>query len=798
MAMNWTGGRLQRSRRAGNNLTAKQKAYFANAHTRLRNAYVTEWPQKGVALVHARRNQDDNGLPQPDYGQRRLDEFENVAPLVRRLHGMKDRKTPQLSRTEDRKEDDAQHYNAMGHAVSSDHQRGYSARRGETSPIEDLKTQRKHLLRRRDWLGLAPLKPPEIKFPSQQDRKLVGRRRQLRRRELSGLDRDHKRVEPNLVQEKFQKDDAARQIPRIEHRDDISVRIGSGIHGSQRTTQPALLPTGVQLGIPTKTGIKWGLSDDMLDDVQQSSSSMLLDGLQQTSGSMLDEDLYEHGDDCGELLVDGFAEQVYEQHAETNPTHNDYDGHAEKTTGKGRDVDQQVAHHQGFVYQDSDSKKSKVRWTKEFRYLPPSESPGPVLKTSGPYIPSGRPVFHDLPQPIVENSTTASVCRYRPWHRNVDVQLSKHSEPENSTEEAEVWRKPANTASPMRDSKAALPLTNLKFDGRCPTQSHKAGVPGDDEEDLAPGLRYTYKTLEARNKGKVNDNHDFSKGLDQELNALAHCKLYETRFAPERTAGIVHWSDSKPFGQNATQTVAEEPAAHTGEYAVLDEENEAWFRFVFAAELEQYLELPESTRLEASSDAFMPFVHSLHEQSHSEQKAATQQGDNLSTAVQATTQASTSAAHEAQTPRKVQPSRNRLAPPPVSIFRRSIPDDFSNRAVASSSAPLQSSPNHRKLWPPRPTEIDKASMQVVASSCDRFAKTRSPQSIVFSRPAPFEGRCVSGRSNVVYLGRPRRSKEPSRKRKGRARIGSNMELEAGGGDDVCTVPMSSEVDDIED
>ena len=91
--MNWTGGRLQQSRRSGTAITAKQRAYFARARARLLNGDNSASPPQFSLLNGSRvevpwiigsKSESVRPSRRPST-QRKLHEFANLAPTVKHL-----------------------------------------------------------------------------------------------------------------------------------------------------------------------------------------------------------------------------------------------------------------------------------------------------------------------------------------------------------------------------------------------------------------------------------------------------------------------------------------------------------------------------------------------------------------------------------------------------------------------------------------------------------------------------------------------------------------------------------------
>ena len=198
--MNWTGGRLQQSKRSGGPLNAKQKAYFAKARSRLQdNSRTTTLSLSIFGDIELKRDPRARSRSpvtsqRPRKRQHTLEENDNACPPVakRQLRG-----------------------------------------------TVDIESRRKDLLQRSDWLGLAPTRPFTMAFPTGRGQERVGRRRRLNTDDLA---RQEKQKRESIVQQHrnpdmdFRSRERARRTPAQE--DKISVRFGTSIHGSQWTQLP--------------------------------------------------------------------------------------------------------------------------------------------------------------------------------------------------------------------------------------------------------------------------------------------------------------------------------------------------------------------------------------------------------------------------------------------------------------------------------------------------------------------------------------------------------------------------------
>ncbi|MCJ1398104.1 hypothetical protein MMC11_001301 [Xylographa trunciseda] len=236
--MNWTGGRLQQSRRSGSAANAKQRAHFAKARARLQSGYIVPPPPHFAILEEYQPGYRSS--PGKSHGnitssparilQTKLDEYPNVAPTVRRLASMNS------------------HHDSVRRSPDPGRQshRPLSRNSSVKTEIEYdeawLQAKRLELLRRPNWLAVPIAKPLKITFASFEERQMIGRRRKLdentskqnAKRIRTG---DHK---DDLVVSQRLRTDRRPLCQKDFHSDAVSVRIGTSIHGSQRTVRQPL------------------------------------------------------------------------------------------------------------------------------------------------------------------------------------------------------------------------------------------------------------------------------------------------------------------------------------------------------------------------------------------------------------------------------------------------------------------------------------------------------------------------------------------------------------------------------
>lgn len=282
--MNWTGGRLQRHSRnsAGKSLNFTQKQHFAKVRNRLQNGPRAASPLD-FSLLHVARDarkgreseRDNSELESRPKRQKTLSEYATTAALANRLNAMKPRQVSQGGGTSSElrygakrpKADDAfaQHEMSTEYRTSRDsdasvqyqteahrndgHEVGLRSEPGSSRPKffrttlmsnnsatkpESLEEKRQSLLQQDNWVCTAVTRPLKINFPDSNDRQKVGRRRRIStekrsRHNLPVRRRFRPSIQEGLLPEGSDWDDRG-------GREDISVRIGGQVHGSQRTT----------------------------------------------------------------------------------------------------------------------------------------------------------------------------------------------------------------------------------------------------------------------------------------------------------------------------------------------------------------------------------------------------------------------------------------------------------------------------------------------------------------------------------------------------------------------------------
>lgn len=269
---------MQRSRHAGTSLYALQKTHFAKVRTRLQNGLPTRSSVEFPVFVIAK----DGGQALPVYDsllasevsknrtQRTLDEYHNIAPLAGRLKSIKRRRSydsPKASDLQGQRRRSPRsshsdhlirHVQAVTTTTGSGSTGLYGGRQADR-PERSLEAKRRELLQRQDWVGAAISKPLKMDFVEDKNIERVGKRRRLREDGYEGRRIMGFRTPMSAI-DKRKKMDSKHQPPHHFRHDTISVRMGTSIHGSQRSPEDE--------DITSQQSRHGDLSDPMLLDAE--------------------------------------------------------------------------------------------------------------------------------------------------------------------------------------------------------------------------------------------------------------------------------------------------------------------------------------------------------------------------------------------------------------------------------------------------------------------------------------------------------------------------------------------------
>ncbi|MCJ1327567.1 hypothetical protein MMC10_004238 [Thelotrema lepadinum] len=253
--MNWTGGRLQQSRRPKGGVSAQQKTYFAKARAKLYNgdrsrppidlslfgSVVTDQKHTRLASIPASESEDASkycsAKQKASWGPRKLSpatlkgfpekySSENEAQEnTCRKHGAKRPAAFLMAQTSKKMK------------LEPSPSRGKREENYLHNESISIEHKRQELLKRRDWLSSGRVQSLPIQIPVERKQRKVARRRKLTEDDLIRLGQQRReRPKQGL--------NASGPSPchLYPHHDTISIRHGTQIHGSQMTQLQVPLP----------------------------------------------------------------------------------------------------------------------------------------------------------------------------------------------------------------------------------------------------------------------------------------------------------------------------------------------------------------------------------------------------------------------------------------------------------------------------------------------------------------------------------------------------------------------------
>jgi hypothetical protein len=261
--MNWTGGRLQRSKANANTIIKSQKHHFVKARLRLQNELSPRSPfassvthgqhdhdtemQDDISVGdnHRRRkrshhrdafpDEHTNGLHSPRWRQHYYDSTDEPQRKRRRSQGSPDRRGDKglATATEGtRCVSNTPRETALGlTGVLNDKLESPGA---EASTLQNVK---RNLLKRSDWTGLSATRPAKMVFATVREMENIGKRRQIPEpgvRRKAGARRDSN-FHPAINRHPLVDQNGSNTS--VLHTEKASVRIGSNIHRTQTTPQ---------------------------------------------------------------------------------------------------------------------------------------------------------------------------------------------------------------------------------------------------------------------------------------------------------------------------------------------------------------------------------------------------------------------------------------------------------------------------------------------------------------------------------------------------------------------------------
>ena len=266
--MNWTGGRLQQSRRAKGGISAQQKAYFAKAKARLLSGNERRPPLDLSVFGNVVSHQDRRDTS--FHGNSRDHGTHSISPVqkLNTLSALRDvdnsnlnvrsaqlewaqRTDPSLGKQgrpgsppgkikleQEYKTRRRRRHEGSALQVERRPKANYTLAEDEeedqkNSPQDEesmLEKKRRELLKRKNWLSASMARPLQIRYPRRRDRTKTARRRKLNGDDLLRLrqQRRSRRSHASLNPHSFPH--------RVDPQQDrVSIRHGTQIHGSQRT-----------------------------------------------------------------------------------------------------------------------------------------------------------------------------------------------------------------------------------------------------------------------------------------------------------------------------------------------------------------------------------------------------------------------------------------------------------------------------------------------------------------------------------------------------------------------------------
>ncbi|KAL9121938.1 MAG: hypothetical protein Q9187_001502 [Circinaria calcarea] len=247
--MNWTGGRLQRSKHAANGLSAKQKQYFAAARARLQGgsrvrspSYVTFFEGTDQEIRLLRHGRPTIANDREHYGsQERAVESGFVAARDDRKRCLpSDTAEQRTSKRQSSKRENPSVKANRRKPEACDHDR-YQRLPETEDELQAARLEILEMMKRDDWLRPKVPKPLKMTFPSFEEKQKVGRRRKLTKADIARRNQVTHQRSPPVQKERS----GLSRVPRrkehgLDH-DEVSVRVGSVIHGSQRTDKGGVL-----------------------------------------------------------------------------------------------------------------------------------------------------------------------------------------------------------------------------------------------------------------------------------------------------------------------------------------------------------------------------------------------------------------------------------------------------------------------------------------------------------------------------------------------------------------------------
>ena len=271
--MNWTGGRLQRSKANANSLVKTQKQHFAKARLLLQNRHPSHSPiALSVLNGHISRDSQavDNSASQGKAAEDRSfgPASPSQSPRLRASNGNEFtlKLSPWGARKEKRQryvEDGISNTGTLepggrdragrttleqnGPARNSQHNSEHT-RKSTDAESNTLAKVKQNLLKKSDWIGILATRPLQFVFQATEDMGRIGKRRKISHTNTKQeLELEH----VSRVQRRRHRNNITGQLHAptpILHTEDVSIRFGDNIHQSQTT--PLLTARGALPPVP--------------------------------------------------------------------------------------------------------------------------------------------------------------------------------------------------------------------------------------------------------------------------------------------------------------------------------------------------------------------------------------------------------------------------------------------------------------------------------------------------------------------------------------------------------------------
>lgn len=252
-AMDWTGGTRRRYANKGkgsNAVAQKQKAHFARARAAAQSQTpaIPEFMQ--TALASKRYQPPMTSSQHPGFNSHgRTPDRREKAPgsdrssIRRSKHTDNDRQTYEADSGTSRKPPASKQERSL-----TSQELGFPATMTEEERL--LLANRRRLLARSDWMGLAASRPAKFKFPSHRDKDRIGKRRKVEKSRVEQLRDPAPRPLSPVFQERHRPFEPLMSgaLPQEE----IDIKIGTDAFASQtQTIRPSVTPANTSMRPPS-------------------------------------------------------------------------------------------------------------------------------------------------------------------------------------------------------------------------------------------------------------------------------------------------------------------------------------------------------------------------------------------------------------------------------------------------------------------------------------------------------------------------------------------------------------------